>query len=560
MKLLQAKIKKACSSLVILWVGFAVLGAHSCCYDPTANLFGPSPNFPWLYRNASVYEQNSSIALQVDAATSISEPVSAFGPIVTEFSFKVGPFNSVDCLSPSGYSAWTPKTHNLEADLTSFPDGQLKLCLVGRGVNSCGDLRTQPYSRASSYTWILNRPPSAFSISGPAHNSSSSNPTVSWQASSGADSYDLLVSLNSNCSAPIQSFSNLTTTSQTLDSLPDATYYACVTAKDIYGSTLPATNNSYDITIDTLAPGNWELTAPSGQIDNLNTLASWTQSTGAEHYHIGVATDSACSQMVADWDNLVTTSANISIPSSGSFYLCGAAMDMAGNMAMPSNNGLNFNISAQEVVVKDHKTDPSCWNTDKVAYHFNAAGESDALAAASFIGQGGILKRVGGIFADSNCSNFNNGHIENMETSVAFYENVSVFLSDPYLKNQPANSLSKRVSVAKLHTNPADPQYFLNPVRTTAQGTQEYYVEADVSSLNIHTTLGQQHLVALWFSTDVAEDGSTWMVLSQGCAGQVGSQLDYYKSNNTATPIGPNTFQALSAAHNFATYFITEQH
>lgn len=214
---------------------------------------------------------------------------------------------------------------------------------------------------------------------------------------------------------------------------------------------------------------------------------------------------------------------------------------------------------AQEVVLKDHITDNTCWNASSASvYHCNVPSEKDAITAASFTGGGGILKRVGAIFSDSDCNNFNAGLIQNMELYLAFYESVSVFQGDPFLQNQPQGSLSFRAQVAKLHTDTQDPKYYLNPVRITPSGTEQFYIESDVSSLNIQTTLGATHLVALWLGSPNTSDGESWIALSQGCPLQVGSEPDYYYSAKGNPVLGPNALQATGAASNFAAYFVSE--
>lgn len=214
---------------------------------------------------------------------------------------------------------------------------------------------------------------------------------------------------------------------------------------------------------------------------------------------------------------------------------------------------------AQEVVLKDHISDASCWNTlSSAVYHCNVPSQHDGIAAATFSGGGGVLKRVGAIFSDSDCNSFNGGLIENMELFVAFYESEAVFQADPFLQNQPQGSRSFRAEVSKLHTDPQDPKYYLTPVRTTHSGTKQYLIESDVSSLNIQTTPGATHLVALWLGSTNISDGESWIALSQGCALQVGTSPDHYYSAKGVPVVGPGTLQATGAATNFAAYFVSE--
>lgn len=63
----------------------------------------------------------------------------------------------------------------------------------------------------------------------------SSRPTVVWSESDGADYYSLDLSLNSDCSDALYSYSNINVTSQQLDPLIDDTYFMCLTAVNSFG-------------------------------------------------------------------------------------------------------------------------------------------------------------------------------------------------------------------------------------------------------------------------------------------------------------------------------------
>ena len=550
------RIKRLFSTLAVLWVGWALAAANGCCnLNPSAILFGSSPDYPWVYRNVL-----SGEPLQVDSALAIDEVVASLFS-ATEYSFKVGPDGAINCNSAAGYSPWRPRTQNLQASLSSYADGVMELCIIGRGTNSCGELKTQPFANANVYRWQLSRNAGIFSITAPQGLINDNTPTIRWSSSNTAQSYDVSISLTNDCTNPVQTITGITTTFQDVDTLPDGNYFACVSSRNQFNQVTNATNNGFAFSVDSTPPGSFSIMAPTGTQSSLTTLATWTGASGADYYNLTLATDAGCTSVTSAWNDLTSTSAEISVPAEGDYYLCAEAADMAGNTVQAPTHGFNVNIPLQETIVKDHVSDPSCWNTVNNAFlHHNSPSNSDAIAAATITGGGGIIKRVGGIFSDQACSGqFNNGQIEEMQASVAFYENINVFLTDPYLINQPPGSLSKRVDVPKLHTDPQDPQYFLNPVRVTPTGTSQYYIEVDVSSESIQTTAGGQHLVALWFSSESTDQGVSWMAFSKGCTNQVGNSPDYYISNSTSTQQGPGEFSSLSgAAHSFAAYFVSE--
>lgn len=399
---------------------------------------------------------------QASKTTSMNLVIS--GPAnMTQYQYALGPDATLNCSLTSSYSAWGAKIVQIKMDLSSFPDGMMKLCVRGRLSTGA----EQPLSSPTIYRWKKDTlPPGAFSILSPAGSTVNTlTPTITLGISSGADGYNLKIATTSSCASGVVNYQ---------------------------------------------------------QLVGINTF-------------------------------------NANLPSAGTYYICAEAFDESGFKTTASNNGASFVASpSQEVVVKDHVTDQSCWNVNTAFHNFNGPGEEDSIAAAAFTGGGGKVKRVGAIFSDSDCSTFNNGRLENMTASVAFYESPAVFMSDPFLKNQPPGSASKRVSVPIMHLNPSDPQYFMNPVRVTPTGTQQFYVEVDAGAFNLQTVNGQQHLVALWLSSESSEDGSAWTAFSKGCPGQVGSLSDYYRSDNNHSLKGPGTFASTGASQSYGAFFVTE--
>jgi len=146
--------------------------------------------------------------------------------------------------------------------------------------------------------------PAAFNITGPTAVSQSTTVTVSWGASANANTYDLVVSNNANCSNGT-SYVGLTTTSKQI-AKAEGSYYACVSAKNGTNSTT-ATNNRFLFTINVEyglvanapSPIGWvSLNSVSlkTQIVNWETLKlnaiSWTVNHGSSTtYDVYVFTD-----------------------------------------------------------------------------------------------------------------------------------------------------------------------------------------------------------------------------------------------------------------------------
>lgn len=532
-------------------------GTKAMIYDP--------PSFDFVLHRILT----ATPPFQTDNATAIDVPVSVVGAVSGngQYKFKIGAEGAIDCSKSAAYSStWTSTTKRLQAEISDLPDGVVELCLVGRKPHNSASVEpesveflppssvallfsTQPFSQATRYRWVKDTTgPAEFSINPLETPSNNNAPLISWQAATDAVSYSVAISTSQDCSEPFQIYNNIAATSITTEPIPDGSYHVCVAAKDAYGNTTNAANNGVGGVIDTVPPAPFSVLSPSGNVSGTQQLASWTVSADASHYRLRLASDAACSDTLNDWENVTGTELTIEVPAAGTFYLCAQAFDAANNMVAADPSAFTVAVAPEELVLKDHATNPSCWDNNQALYHYNDPGESDGIVAASIVGGGGLIKRVGGIFVDASCSSFNTGVIENMDVHVAFYESPAVFIADPYLRNQPAGSPSRMVSVTRSIT----------PRPATPSGTERFYVEADVGAFNLRTTAGQEHIVAIWFSSDEAADGQTWMALSQGCAGHIGTTSDYYRTENNQPPLGPGSLQEIGASTPYAAYFVTE--
>ena len=97
-------------------------------------------------------------------------------------------------------------------------------------------------------------------------------PTLTWDASSKANSYTLIVSKEEDCSKAILTYNNLTATAQQLSFLSEGTYYAYVKAVDGNGNEVAASKYfEFDIAYSIL-PINY----PVASINNNVTKITYT--------------------------------------------------------------------------------------------------------------------------------------------------------------------------------------------------------------------------------------------------------------------------------------------
>jgi subtilisin family serine protease len=156
-------------------------------------------------------------------------------------------------------------------------------------------------------------------------------PNLSWNAASGATSYNLQVSTTSNFTASVQNFNGLTTNTKALSGLANNTvYYWRVSATNASGTslwsaiysftTLPAVVSTPS-TIGLLAP---ILKLPSEGANRVSRRPTftWNTSRGAKSYNIQVSTTPTFTTLLVDSYNVASTAFSVSssLPSRTTLY------------------------------------------------------------------------------------------------------------------------------------------------------------------------------------------------------------------------------------------------
>jgi hypothetical protein len=142
-------------------------------------------------------------------------------------------------------------------------------------------------------------------------------PTLSWNASTGATSYDLQVSTTSNFTASVQNFSGLTSTSKALTGLANNTvYYWRVSATNASGTSLWSATFLFTTLAAVVPPPPATtlaapvLVSPADRASNVSRTPTftWNPSTGATTYKVQVSTNSTFTALVVDQSGVSATS------------------------------------------------------------------------------------------------------------------------------------------------------------------------------------------------------------------------------------------------------------
>jgi len=202
-----------------------------------------------------------------------------------------------------------------------------------RGTSEDGN---STWSNAWSFTTLPAIPSLALPTNGAVNQPTSL--TLSWNATTGAAMYNVMVSTSSSFATTFLSQTGLTTLSKSLSSLVNsATYYWEVAATDANGNTLGwSAPNSF--TTIMAAPGSVTLSSPTngatGQAVSL-TL-SWNSASNAASYTVQVSSGSDFTSTVSSQANLTGTSEAVSGLANSATYIWKVGATNAGGTTWSS--------------------------------------------------------------------------------------------------------------------------------------------------------------------------------------------------------------------------------
>jgi len=161
-----------------------------------------------------------------------------------------------------------------------------------------------------SVNYTIVDPPPVPPVAIPATNITQTGFQANWNASTGATSYQLDVSLNNSFSSFVTGYNNLTVngTNQSVTGLTaGTTYYYRVRAVNANG----ISGNSNIITVLTIPPNPVATNATS--ITNTSFQANWNAATSATSYKLDVSLNNAFSSFVAGYNNLTVNGTSQSV-------------------------------------------------------------------------------------------------------------------------------------------------------------------------------------------------------------------------------------------------------
>ena len=283
---------------------------------------------------------HNGLPASISSSTVLNVSVSGAGSTAIAYRYKLGPTGTTDCSALTGYSSSISVTTPITDNISGISDGNLKLCTITQDNSG----NWQPASFASTYSW--NKSTSgigSFAFTSSAAPVTTTTPTITWSAASGAVTYDLIVANDWGCTSPIETITGLAGTSRTISALAEGTYNLCLTARAASGGTAEPTNNHFAIAVDITAPGAFAITGPV-TTNSASPLVSWSGSAGAWVYDLKIATASGCASPLQSYTSIGGTNRTLTTLAEGTYFACLSARDGAGNSTAATNTNYSFTV------------------------------------------------------------------------------------------------------------------------------------------------------------------------------------------------------------------------
>ncbi len=183
---------------------------------------------------------------------------------------------------------------------------------------------TSAYSSARRFTTLAVAPPAAPTLVSPANGAVgvSTNPSLTWTASSGATSYRLQLSTSSSFATTVRDQSGLTSTTLAVTGLSaNTTYFWRVSASNAGGTSAYSLARRFT-TLAVAPPAAPTLVSPAnGAVGvSINPSLTWTASSGATSYRLQLSTSSTFATTVLDRSGLTSTTLAVTGLSNSTHY------------------------------------------------------------------------------------------------------------------------------------------------------------------------------------------------------------------------------------------------
>ncbi len=274
----------------------------------------------------------------------------------TAFTYDVGVFSDSACSTQVQVSTGITSSATRSFTPTALATGTYYFC--ASATDSSAPTARTTAATNSPYSFVVDATnPAAFDFTiGPNVNTNDSTPTISWSAATDTTTvvYDLAYATSADCSSPIATITNLSTTTYTPSAMwSDGLYSICVTARDVVGNSTAATSNPLSLRVDTTPPATFAINTITNNVTNDATpTITWTAATDDSTftYSIQVDNDASCPSPIQQQASIASADPReftFNALATGTYYICAQAVDQHGQTRNASNNSYQFVVDLE---------------------------------------------------------------------------------------------------------------------------------------------------------------------------------------------------------------------
>lgn len=224
---------------------------------------------------------------------------------------------------------------------------------------------------------------------------------------------------------------------------------------------------------------------------------------------------------------------------------CGAVAQEVRALTFPA-------LRPGEVVVVDHVSNDAAWTGKGGVVHYDEINVSSADAIVAIrvpvTSANTTLGVVGGLITHASEGGIpNGGNLADMSFRLLGWPTLTDWAADPFHTNPTTGGFVLDLS------DPTNPGY-LNSVGTAGAGFNAFYVEADVSALNILLSESDWVFALIPRGAQLTEGFAT-AVFSMGGIGTIGTDSHLFRS--VGFNLGPATLDSLGAPFDFGAFRVT---
>jgi hypothetical protein len=389
----------------------------------------------------------------------------------------------------------------------------------------------------------------------------STAPTLTWNASGGASSYQLQVSSNSSFSSTVVNQSGITGTSYGVTGLSNNTlYYWRVNASNASGTSSYSTAWSFT-TAGLASPPTPTLSSPSNGSTGVSTspTLNWNASTGATSYRLQVSTSPFFASTAVNQSGITGTSFDVTGLSNGTLYYWRVnATNASGTSAYSTRWSFTTIVAAPSAPTLSSpvngatgvSTSPTLnWSASTGATSYQLQVSTNSSFSSTIVNQSGITGTSYGVTGLTDGTTYYWRVNATNAGGTSSYSAPWSFTTGEGVGNPPA---------APMLASPTNGATGISPSPTltwnASSGATSYHLEISTNSSLSTIDISQSGITGTSYGVTGLAEGATyyWRLNATNAAG-TSSYSDIWSFTTTIMPLAPVAAPALASPEDGAT-------